>query len=411
MTGTHSVLILGGRLSLVERAVELGVRVEHVHPADACDERVHKLSDAVTHAALDDAEALNAAADAAVGRARLDRVLSLTEPGLLPAARLNERLGLKGNSLAVVRRFSDKVLMRQHLAAHGVSPVRAVPVATLDQARAFAHSLGGPLVLKPADGAGSVGVEILGGLDELEERWAGFRSRVPGPAIAEEFLAGPEISVEAVSARGRHRVLAVTGKLLTAGVIEAGHSLPLRLEPDVHRGLVALVERFLDVMELWEGPSHTEVILTADGPRIVESHSRIGGAHISELIQLATGVDVVRLSVALPLGLATLPEPVRAPGGAAMRFLLPDPGVVASVAVAPGPADPDGTEIHIEAEPGTVIPPLRSGYDRVAGYVIARGRDEADARLRCEAAAARVRIEVRPPDLNASRPPTTTGGI
>ena len=397
MTGPRSVLILGGRPSLVERAVELGVRVEHVHPADACDDRVHMLSAAVTHAALDDADALDAAADAALGRARLDRVLSLTEPGLLPAARLNERLGLGGNSLFVVRRFSDKVLMRKHLAAHGVSPVRAAPVATLEQARAFAHGLGGPLVLKPADGAGSFGVEILGGPDELEERWAGFHGRVPGPAIAEEFLAGPEISVEAVSARGRHRVLAVTGKLLTAGVVEAGHSLPLRLEPDVHRGLVALIERFLDVMELWEGPSHTEVILTADGPRIVESHTRIGGAHISELIRMATGVDVLRLTVALPLGLAALPEPVRAAGGAAMRFLLPEPGVVTAVAVDAGPGDPDGIEIHVKAEPGTVIPPLRSAYDRVAGYVIARGRDEADARLHCDMAAGRVRIEVKPP--------------
>lgn len=115
--------------------------------------------------------------------------------------------------------------------------------------------------------------------------------------LAEEFLSGHEVSVEGFSQDGVHSVVAVTDKLLGeggSGFIEAGHSVPARVDEAIRQGIVDLTGRLLDAVGLVEGPSHTEIMITDAGLRIIESHNRAGGDNIPELVRLAYGVDLVR---------------------------------------------------------------------------------------------------------------------
>ncbi len=257
------------------------------------------------------------------------------------------------------------------------------------------------MILKPAGGTSSHAVERVADPGDADAAWRRFTAAGGTRPVAEEFLDGPEISVEAFSHRGRHTVVAVTDKRVLPNFVETGHTVPSALPPDTLTEVAALVTAFLDAVGLREGPSHTELKVTGRGPRIIESHNRIGGDKIRELVRIAYGVDLVGLTVGCPLGL--LPAPAGPPtprAGAAIRFLTPDPGTVHRVEL---PDTDASAVISLKVGVGDVVGPVRRSEDR-AGHVLAEGTDAADAALRCERLARRVRIGTEP---LAARP---TGG-
>ncbi|WP_244291859.1 hypothetical protein [Streptomyces wuyuanensis] len=84
--------------------------------------------------------------------------MSLFELGLLPAARINEELGLAGESVATVELLLDKWRMRRHLATKGTSPVASAVGRSALDVREFVAAHGLPVVVKPIRESGSLGV-------------------------------------------------------------------------------------------------------------------------------------------------------------------------------------------------------------------------------------------------------------
>src|SRR5262249_33590224 len=144
--------------------------------------------------------------------------------------------------------------------------------------------------------------------------------------------------------------------------------------------------------------SHTEIKLTAGGPKVIEGHNRIGGDRIVDLLEAAYGVDFELLAVGWPFGLV---EPLRQPPppgqAAATRVLLPQPGPGAGHhRVAEVRAHPDVLALDVTAAPGTVVGHT-SNWDR-CGQVIAVGPD-ADAVIRlCEQLVDKIVVRVEPAD-------------
>jgi biotin carboxylase len=131
---------------------------------------------------------------------------------------------------------------------------------------------------------------------------------------------------------------------------------------------------------LRNGPAHTEVKLTSRGPRVVESHNRVGGGRINELTEIAYGVDMERYALGAGLDvvepLTGSPEPR---GGAAVRVLTPEPGrVVAVTGLEAVRADPAYVDLRLKVGPGDVVPPLTWNEDKV-GHVVARGATATEA--------------------------------
>jgi biotin carboxylase len=325
----------------------------------------------------------------------LGAVISLTEPGLIPAARFAALLGLPHNSLACVTLLKDKWRMRQRLAEVGLSPVAARPGRTQADIEAFVAEVGKPIIVKPVDGAGSFAI---------------FRAARPADAagiaaeltrlgveafLMEEQIAGHEISVEGFSFAGRHVILAITDKLTGQNFVEIGHSMPARLARGIREQIVELVGGFLDAVGLTDGPSHTELKLSPDGPRIIEGHNRIGGDRINELVRVVYGVDMVTLTFAWAFGLAApLPRPPVALRCAAIRYLVPPPGLVQRLGgVEEARVRRDVIELEITTRVGERIRPLAYSPDR-AGHVLAQGTSVDEAIAACEAALAALALEV-----------------
>ncbi|MFI8962682.1 ATP-grasp domain-containing protein [Streptomyces sp. NPDC053493] len=413
-TGRPRVLVIGGKLKLVRKARELGLDVVHAQYPDAYDSGHWPYVDQALLVDYGDIDRLLPLARALHETYPFQSAVSLFELGLLPAARINEELGLNGESVDTVELLLDKWRMRQLLAAKDISPVASAVGRSAQDLRDFVKAHGFPVIVKPVRESGSVGVfrvrdeadidavaEQYRSLDD--EQWAVgdlFSDDSFEEFLVEEYLDGPEVSVETLSFDGRHVVVAVTDKAAFgggSGFVELGLSQPSIHPADTLREVELLVSDFLDAVGLRNGPAHTEIRLTSRGPRIIESHNRIGGYGLNEMAEIVYGVDMERYALGIRFGkVEPLTESPKPRAGVALQALTPEPGrVVEITGIDAVRADPAFVDLHVKVKPGDVVAPLTWNED-IGGYVIARGSDAADAIAQSKRLAETIHVRTEP---------------
>ncbi|WP_237409195.1 ATP-grasp domain-containing protein [Streptomyces sp. M2CJ-2] len=415
MNPERTLVLVGGTDETVKKACGLGLSVLLLqHPTKVSEEQ-NRLATAVEVVDYTDWALVEPVVRAWHESPGFTVATSLTEPGLENAGRVNDLLGLHGTGYEVTRRFRDKAVMRRYLAEH--DPARAVRAQSLhsrEDLGAFGASYGFPFVVKPADATASIGVQCVEGPDDTGRVWdevdrlVGTRTdRVSSlfvlrDFLMEEYLDGPEFSVESFSFAGRHVIVAITEKFTAEGhFAELGHAVPARLPARDEDALRDAVRGFLDVMGLRDGVCHTEVRLTARGPRVIESHNRIAGDVIPELVHGAYGIDLISLALSHPFGLAEeLPDRPRSHGGACVRALVGAPGArVESVAGVEEARGADGViDVRISARPGDTVRPLRDNWDRLGLVAVAAGDTDAAVRRGAEVVEEHLRIVLAHPD-------------
>ncbi|WP_424890371.1 ATP-grasp domain-containing protein [Streptomyces sp. XH2] len=379
-----------------------------VSPGTAVPREVTAHAERVVFCPITDHDAVREAVGrlvAELGPPRL--VLSFTEYAQEVCARVATGLGLPSVSPAAAARARDKAAMRRLLADTPYAWRYAAGTADEVAAAVREEPDGVRWIVKPADGAGSAGVSALRSYAELA-RWQarvaaaeahGTASAEAGAAryIAEHAAEGPEFSVEAVSAAGRHTVLAITAKQTTGspGFVETGHMVPAPLAESDAEQLREAVRCVLDRLEIGYGASHTELRLDpVHGPVVIETHTRVGGDCIPELVELATGQDQYERAVAALLGTdPALPAAPAAPGAAISFVLPPASGTLTSIALTPAN---DILRWDFDRKPGDGISGLNSSEDRV-GYAIALGGTAVEARERATKATASVCLQITAP--------------
>ena len=278
---------------------------------------------------LDDLDALVAAASSVkpAGLVAWDDTL------VVQAARLAQRLGLPTSTPEAVQLCRDKQGTRQALRAAGVPQPESVLVTSLPQARQAAAELDYPLVFKPRGLFASIGVVRVDSADQLASRFRVARgartdssSEVPGAEVlVEQYLDGPEISVDAAWLNGEPAVGFVARKQTDFAPYfeEVGHLVraddPLLADP----GLLGVLRAAHVAVGYTTGWTHTELRLTPDGPKVVEINARVGGDRIPDLARLALGVNIGRAVADAACGRRPDFEPTVA-RVAAVRFLYPE---------------------------------------------------------------------------------------
>lgn len=409
MSPENTVLIIGGKLKIVRKAKALGLDVLFFQHKSQFSRDYLELVDAAVLVDYRDPAKLRPLAQGAHMAWGFASVLSLTEPGLMSAALVNDMFGLAGTSSEVCRRFMDKWVMRQRLAVTGVPNIAAAPAAGPESLSDFGKANGYPFIVKPASGAGSVGVSLINCAAEIEltwrklielravrnSPWAGFFTIED--FVIENYIPGPEYSVEAFSFAGRHAIIAITEKSVHAGsFIEIGHALPARLPHEVEEAIVQTTIDFLDALELRDGPTHTEVRVGPDGPVVIESNNRVGGDRINELVEAAYGIDLDTYAIGWPFRLVeelpNRPQPKRA---AATRFLLAEQGRVVRIGdTSTVRMCRDVIDLEVNVRVGDIVEPLHDSWGRL-GQVLATGADTNSAIKACTAAVGELGIETQ----------------
>ncbi|WP_406860755.1 ATP-grasp domain-containing protein [Streptomyces sp. HUAS MG47] len=405
---TPRVLVLGGKAGIVRKAAALGYELVHVQKPSAFDPSVVAHCAQVLLVDYQDVSTVTAVVRALHEQRPIARVFTQTEAAQVVAGHLTETLGLPGNTTRTTRLLHDKPALRALLNERGIGPVATLTRPTLDELRDFVKTHGAA-VLKPTMGSGSLGVRMIHSPDGTDAAWAWREEFGLTDFMVEQLLVGQELSVETFSTGGAHTVVAVTGKETGGGVVELGHVVPAPLAEDELTAVHGIVLDLLDAVGLQDGPAHTELILTADGPRVVESHSRRGGDRINDLVRLVHGVDLEEATYRLAEDAAPL-RAVPADGAAAIRFLVAAPGVVTSVTgVADAESAPGVADVDVQVEAGDTVHELRWSEDR-CGYVVAHAADAATAVRLAAEAAARIVITTEP-TAGAAAPEATLGEL
>ena len=328
-------------------------------------------------------------------------ITSTTDAPVRTAAWVCEQLGLfTGISYEDSICATNKDAMRDRFAERGV-PIPAYRVCT--DAESFASALEElryDCVVKPADSAASRGVVLVNQPLYRAEVVALFEHEIPfsrkGVLMVEERMTGPEVSVESMTLGGETHILTITDKTVTKPpyFVELGHTEPSRLSCEARAEIERVTRSAIEAVGIRQGPSHTEVLVTPQGAKVVEIAARLGGDYItSRLVPLSTGIDMVRASV-----LAALDMPVNLEKGkvqgSAIRFVTCGTGIVDSIDVDPAIHNLSGfEEIGLYKEPGDSISAPHSSNDRV-GHVICIGEDAQAAADAADRALSMVKVHL-----------------
>jgi biotin carboxylase len=297
------------------------------------------------------------------------------------AAIVANEVGLPGLDVAHVTKVRLKSEMRAALLAAGLSCPKFLACANRSQLEAGARSIGFPAVIKPTNMSGSLGVRRVDSLNELITAYEAARSTqrydldLPWGAemLLEEYLPGPELSVEGYIDGTTPRVVSITEKLLgnEPYFVEIGHIVLANIDSQTRSVLETYVKEVVRALHITLGPFHAEVRLTSRGPVLIEIAARLPGDHICELIQLSTGVDLVEVMLRGYLGESTFAVKAHTTRYAGVVYYYDEhlrsysriqgrervvqiPGVV---------------EFHIRIPPNTYIPDSHDSEARI-GYCI-----------------------------------------
>ncbi|WP_338675181.1 ATP-grasp domain-containing protein [Streptomyces sp. SCSIO 30461] len=319
-----------------------------------------------------------------------------------------EALGLSAHSPVTVSLVHDKEAMRVRLREAGVDSTNSTRAADLDELHTFVKQYGLPCVVKPISSSGSAGVTKVMHESELADAFARAGGSYLGLSntgvLAEEFLDGPQFSVEAFSELGEHQVVVITRKFSEPETfVELGHVSPAELPADLCEEIHAYVGGVLDALGVEFGPTHTEVVLGEEGPRLIETHVRMGGDQIPALTLDATGVDVDDCTARQTLGekvlpgiRATLAEDRPAHSSAIWFASLDATGVLDGVSgLDEARVLPGVSEIAVLARQGAEVGRLETSESRVA-YARALGKtaDEAVTAARAAVECLEFRLKV-----------------
>ncbi|MFF9456950.1 ATP-grasp domain-containing protein [Streptomyces flaveolus] len=370
-TDDDSVLvIIGANPTVARAAASLPGELIHVQlpGAPALDPGTRVLT-----ADFRDLPAFLAFTDEVLRPLRPNAVVSLTEFGLEPAALAARRLGVTGVDPAVVRVTRDKLAMRRVLEreAPHLNPAFAAGDDTEAVDRLFAAY--GRVIAKPVDGVGSASIALVESVDALPA------DRRTAATLYEQFAEGREFSVEALSTGGRHTVVGIAEKGTADGFVEVSHMMPPpSLDPRRQELVARAVGELLDALGLTDGPSHTEVMVDGDKIVVIETHTRLGGDGIADLVRLTTGVEWRRAALGWAIG-AGVRRSAATAAAAATVFLTAPPGRVTAVAPPPALAHGRIDAWELSVRPGDEVRPMRSSADRLGMAVLTAAGTEACA--------------------------------
>jgi len=228
---------------------------------------------------------------------RFDRIVALDDFDVETAAALREHLRMPGMGDTTARHFRDKLAMRVKAEEAGIAVPEYVHVLNYDQVREFMARVSPPWMNKPRSEASATGitkVENEAQLWELTQQQGDRQSNF----LLEKYLPGDVYHVDSIVSE--RKVLFASVNVCGKPPFDVAHGGGIFTTSTVERGsadekaLVELNERVITCMNLVRGASHIEYIKGRDDGRfyLLECAARVGGAHIAEMVEAASGINL-----------------------------------------------------------------------------------------------------------------------
>jgi biotin carboxylase len=229
------------------------------------------------------------------------------ENPLLLMAEIAEEMGFLFPAKDSIIRARNKWLMKQSFQEHQVPCSKGVLICNEKNVQLNdLHNLTFPLIIKPLDSYSSRGVYKVNTYEEIRlfiDKSRNFSSN--GDIIIEEFMEGPEVSVESITQNEITEIIHITDKVITPypATVEMAHIQPSNLANEIQDSIKAIVKRAVQSLGLDNCATHSEVKITSQGVKMVEIGARLGGDYItSHLVPLSTGVNIEAAAIQTAMG-------------------------------------------------------------------------------------------------------------
>lgn len=297
-------------------------------------------------------------------------------------ALVSKEMKLQGINEETALKATNKVIMRQTLKEANVPIPKFYRIKTYEKYLEKLKNFEDKIIVKPADNSGSRGVILIEKKMELQYLENAFnyskKHSKNGEIIIEEYMEGEEVSVESLSINGMVHVITITDKLTTGApnFVEMGHSQPSSLSEEIKNKIKEVAINGIKALGIENGPSHTEIIVTKEGPKIVEIGARLGGDNITtHLVPLSTGIDMVECCIKMALG----EEPNferKYLKAAAIRYFKSDIGKIVDITgiECMKRKNPEIQEITLVKNIGDYVGKINSSSDRI-GFVITQEQE------------------------------------
>lgn len=337
----------------------------------------------------------------AAKRHEIDGIMTLaSDMPMRTVAAVAKEMGLVAITDETALKATNKAVMRQALREHQVPIPKFFKVSNEEEYLQAVVQFTCAFIVKPADNSGSRGIFKIEDLSDhkmISEAYAYSRQQSRnGDVVVEEYMYGPEVSVETLTVNGTCHVIQITDKLTTGAphFVEMGHSQPTSLDAVTVQRIREVAVAANKAVGITNGPSHTEIIVTEEGPKIVELGARLGGDCITtHLVPLSTGVNMVECCIKIALG----EEPdiqQKHSKGSAIRYFQQNAGMVKQITGIEEAEKIDGVkQVSIVHGVGEAITEIDSSAARM-GFVIAQGEDANHAVSICERVKKNIRVIV-----------------
>ena len=313
----------------------------------------------------------------------LDGVMTVGTDASQTVAAVADALNLPGIPFEVAERATDKIKMRQVLKGRGVPIPDFRPIWTLEECQKAVQDMPLPLVIKPCDNMGARGVRKIERLDDLISAFREAKeTSISGKLILEEFMEGPELSLDALVFEGSIHITGVADRIIERApyFVEVGHTLPSALPEKQQARAVEVFKQAISALGIDIGAAKGDIKITPEGPKIIEIAARLSGGWMSAYTYpLATGVNLYKAAIQVALGETPTDLKPKTSLVSAERSLFPLPGKILSIRGVEEARKIKGVkEIILMKEAGDMAEEPRSNMGKV-GYVItvAKTREEA----------------------------------
>lgn len=236
-------------------------------------------------------------------------VTAATDKPLVMMARIAEKYGFPFYSVETAQWSTDKFQMKKRFLEGGIPCAKGRLVRCVEDTADMVY----PVIVKPRDNSGSRGVKLCRTKGELEQSMAeALEYSKLDSVLVEEFIEGPEYSIEGLHFDGKSEVIQFTEKKTTEFPynVELGHIQPANISEENKVKIREIVAKIGKALKFENCPSHTELKINEHGIFVIETSPRLGGDYItSTLTPLSTGVNVEDELLKISLGEKISPCP------------------------------------------------------------------------------------------------------
>lgn len=300
-----------------------------------------------------------------------------SEVSMAVMGRINDELGLSGISREQAICATNKHLMRKAFEkGNAPSPKSILAQDAEDAWSRLQNEFDTDAILKPSRNSGSRGIaKVSRNMDKgdfiraYDEALSESRDH---SVLIEQFIEGPEFSIEMIVWQGEIHVLTVTDKKTTGAphFVELGHNQPSCFSDTDVETLKAAAVAGVRALGVNNCACHAEAKLMNGKAYLMEVGARLGGDFIStELTHLSTGIDMVAAAIDVALGVEPDLSAKEEPKGVCIRYFCPKPGKLVSISNTEVLNNPHVYLWEIYPKEGDVIPAVTSSLCR-SGHVI-----------------------------------------